>query len=96
MSPVRLSYPKAKRRLKRWTWRSTKVPQRRIYRSRRKGCRCKPSNLAFSTTKRMSEVKYLSSLTYLAEELCISSVTLQRKFMEGNSCQILTIGDQYY
>ncbi|RWW88777.1 hypothetical protein BHE74_00002330 [Ensete ventricosum] len=32
-----------------------------------------PSNLVFSTTKRMDEVKYLSSLTYQAEELCISS-----------------------
>ncbi|RWW29117.1 hypothetical protein GW17_00006370 [Ensete ventricosum] len=31
-----------------------------------------PSNLAFSTTTRMGEVKYLSSLTYPAEELCIS------------------------
>ncbi|RWV76857.1 hypothetical protein BHE74_00015497 [Ensete ventricosum] len=41
-SPVRLSYPKAKYRLERkWTQRSTTVPQRRIYRSRRKGCRCK-------------------------------------------------------
>ncbi|RWW35522.1 hypothetical protein BHE74_00059536 [Ensete ventricosum] len=37
-SPVGLSYPKAKRRLeRRWTRRSTTVPQRRIYRSRRKG-----------------------------------------------------------
>ncbi|RWW55965.1 hypothetical protein BHE74_00037350 [Ensete ventricosum] len=141
---------------------STKVPQRRIYRSRRKGCICKaidsramglvapwyrrcgtsvessipcshggralvikgveevekakinskyqdraeghrprnfirpPSNLASSTTKRMGEVEYLSSLTYTVEKLCISSVTLQRKLMEDNSCQILTIGDQYY
>ncbi|RZS24834.1 hypothetical protein BHM03_00057947 [Ensete ventricosum] len=33
-----------------------------------------PSNLAFSTTKRMGEVKYPSSLTYSAEELCISSL----------------------
>ncbi|RWV96156.1 hypothetical protein GW17_00041152 [Ensete ventricosum] len=42
MSPEGLSYPKAKRRLeKRWTRRSTTVPQRRIYRSRRKGRRCK-------------------------------------------------------
>ncbi|RZR74087.1 hypothetical protein BHM03_00031793 [Ensete ventricosum] len=39
---VGLSYPKAKRRLERsWNRRSTTVPQRRIYRSRRKGCRCK-------------------------------------------------------
>ncbi|RWV91668.1 hypothetical protein BHE74_00052557 [Ensete ventricosum] len=44
----------------------------------------------------MGEVKYLSSLTYLAEELCISLVTLQKKLMEDNSCQILTISDQYY
>ncbi|RRT34095.1 hypothetical protein B296_00053368 [Ensete ventricosum] len=42
MSPVGLSYPKAKRRLEmRWTRRSTTMPQRRIYRSRRKGRRCK-------------------------------------------------------
>ncbi|RRT35470.1 hypothetical protein B296_00015780 [Ensete ventricosum] len=41
-SPVGLSYPKAKRRLeRRWIQRSTTVPQRPIYRSRRKGCRCK-------------------------------------------------------
>ncbi|RRT57772.1 hypothetical protein B296_00016921 [Ensete ventricosum] len=32
-----------------------------------------PSNLAFSATKRMGEVEYPSSLTYPAEELCISS-----------------------
>ncbi|RWW11787.1 hypothetical protein GW17_00024576 [Ensete ventricosum] len=55
-----------------------------------------PSNIVFSTTKRMSEVKYPSSLTYPAEELCISSMTLQRKYMEDNSCQILTIRDPYY
>ncbi|RZS03443.1 hypothetical protein BHM03_00033618 [Ensete ventricosum] len=36
--------------------------------------RAKPSNLAFSTTKRMGEVKYLNSLTYPARELCISSL----------------------
>ncbi|RRT76250.1 hypothetical protein B296_00013751 [Ensete ventricosum] len=37
-SPVGLSYPKAKRWLeRRWTRRSTTVPQRQIYRSRRKG-----------------------------------------------------------
>ncbi|RWW68049.1 hypothetical protein BHE74_00024457 [Ensete ventricosum] len=59
-------------------------------------CISSPSNLTFSTTKRMGEVKYPSSLTYPAEELCISSVTLQRKLMKDNSCQILTIGDQYY
>ncbi|RWW78472.1 hypothetical protein BHE74_00013308, partial [Ensete ventricosum] len=41
-SPVGLSYPKVKHRLeRRWTRRSTTVPQRRIYRSRRKGYRCK-------------------------------------------------------
>ncbi|RRT35555.1 hypothetical protein B296_00038910 [Ensete ventricosum] len=43
----------------------------------RGGGECKgklqPSNLAFSTTKRMDEVKYPSSLTYPVEELCISS-----------------------
>ncbi|RWW35019.1 hypothetical protein GW17_00000183 [Ensete ventricosum] len=40
-----VSYPKAKRRLeRRWTRRSTTVPQRRIYRSRRKGCRCKATD----------------------------------------------------
>ncbi|RWV77275.1 hypothetical protein GW17_00061916, partial [Ensete ventricosum] len=44
-SPVGLSYPKTKRRLeRRWTRRSTTVPQRRIYRSRRKGCRCKATD----------------------------------------------------
>ncbi|RZS11567.1 hypothetical protein BHM03_00042909 [Ensete ventricosum] len=44
-SPEGLSYPKAKRRLeRRWTRRSTTVPQRRIYRSRRKGCRCKSTD----------------------------------------------------
>ncbi|RZS22379.1 hypothetical protein BHM03_00055155 [Ensete ventricosum] len=36
VDPAGLSYPKAKRRLeRRWTQRSTTVPQRRIYRSRR-------------------------------------------------------------
>ncbi|RWV79050.1 hypothetical protein GW17_00059881 [Ensete ventricosum] len=40
--PVGLSYPKVKHQLeRRCTQRSTIVPQRRIYRSRRKGCRCK-------------------------------------------------------
>ncbi|RWV98417.1 hypothetical protein GW17_00038737 [Ensete ventricosum] len=44
-SPVGLSYPKAKRRLeRRWTRSSTTVPQRRIYRSRRKRCRCKSTD----------------------------------------------------
>ncbi|RWW17980.1 hypothetical protein GW17_00018058 [Ensete ventricosum] len=43
-----------------------------------------PNNFAFSTTKRMGEVDYPSSLTYPAEELCISSVTLRRKLMEDN------------
>ncbi|RRT39249.1 hypothetical protein B296_00050805 [Ensete ventricosum] len=44
-SPVGLSYPKVKHRLERgWTRRSTTVPQRRIYRSLRKGCRCKVTN----------------------------------------------------
>ncbi|RWV85411.1 hypothetical protein GW17_00052796, partial [Ensete ventricosum] len=38
------------------------------------GGRALPSNLAFSTTKRMGEVKYPSSLTYPVEELCTSSV----------------------
>ncbi|RRT39777.1 hypothetical protein B296_00014292 [Ensete ventricosum] len=38
--------------------------------------RLQPSNIAFSTTKRMGEVKYPISLTYLAEELCISSANL--------------------
>ncbi|RWV85873.1 hypothetical protein GW17_00052294, partial [Ensete ventricosum] len=33
----------------------------------------RPSNFAFSTTKRMGEVEYPISLTYPAEELCISS-----------------------
>ncbi|RWW30555.1 hypothetical protein BHE74_00052630 [Ensete ventricosum] len=44
----------------------------------------------------MGEVKYPNSLTYPVEELSSSSVTLQRKLMEDNSYQILTIGDQYY
>ncbi|RWV90697.1 hypothetical protein GW17_00047079 [Ensete ventricosum] len=45
MSPVGLSYPKVKHRLeRRWTQRSTTVPQRRIYRSRTKGCRCKSTD----------------------------------------------------
>ncbi|RZR88937.1 hypothetical protein BHM03_00016601 [Ensete ventricosum] len=35
-----------------------------------------PNNFAFSTTKRMGEVDYPSSLTYPAEELCISSKEL--------------------
>ncbi|RRT83395.1 hypothetical protein B296_00010363 [Ensete ventricosum] len=40
--PVGLNYPKVKHRLERWwTRRSTTVPQRRIYRSRRKGYGCK-------------------------------------------------------
>ncbi|RWW09151.1 hypothetical protein GW17_00027370 [Ensete ventricosum] len=39
----------------------------------------------------MGEVEYPSSLTYLVEELCISSVTLQRKLMEDNSYQISTL-----
>ncbi|RZR95217.1 hypothetical protein BHM03_00024032 [Ensete ventricosum] len=39
----------------------------------------------------MGKVEYPSSLTYLAEELYISSVTLRRKLMEDNSCQILTM-----
>ncbi|RZS15730.1 hypothetical protein BHM03_00047604 [Ensete ventricosum] len=44
-SPVGLSYPKVKHRLeRRWTRRSTIVPQRWIYRSRRKGCRCKATD----------------------------------------------------
>ncbi|RRT59659.1 hypothetical protein B296_00001005 [Ensete ventricosum] len=44
-SLVGLSYPTAKRRLeRRWTPRSTTVSQRRIYRSRRKGCRCKATD----------------------------------------------------
>ncbi|RZS02729.1 hypothetical protein BHM03_00032823 [Ensete ventricosum] len=45
MTPVGLSYPKAQCRLeRRWTRRSTTMPQRRIYRSRRKGCRCKATD----------------------------------------------------
>ncbi|RWV98560.1 hypothetical protein GW17_00038583 [Ensete ventricosum] len=44
-SPVGLSYPKVKHRLeRRWTRRSATVPQRWIYRSRRKGCRCKSTD----------------------------------------------------
>ncbi|RZS12347.1 hypothetical protein BHM03_00043770 [Ensete ventricosum] len=42
---VELSYPKAKHRLeRRWTRRSTTIPQRQIYRSQRKGCRCKATD----------------------------------------------------
>ncbi|RWW83492.1 hypothetical protein BHE74_00008001 [Ensete ventricosum] len=45
VDPVGLSYPKVKHRLeRRWTRRSTTVPQRRIYRLQRKGCRCKSTN----------------------------------------------------
>ncbi|RWW60440.1 hypothetical protein BHE74_00032581 [Ensete ventricosum] len=44
-SLVGLSYPKAKCWLeRRWTRRSTSVLQKRIYRSRRKGCRCKATD----------------------------------------------------
>ncbi|RWV83775.1 hypothetical protein GW17_00054577 [Ensete ventricosum] len=44
-SSERLSYPKAKRRSKwRWTRRSVTMSQRRIYRSRRKGRKCKATN----------------------------------------------------
>ncbi|RWW51819.1 hypothetical protein BHE74_00041794 [Ensete ventricosum] len=44
-SPEGLSYPKAKRQLeRRWTRRSVIVPQRRIYRLRRKGRRCKTTD----------------------------------------------------
>ncbi|RZS06074.1 hypothetical protein BHM03_00036671 [Ensete ventricosum] len=40
-----LSYPKAKRRLeRRWTRRSVIMPQRQIYRVRRKGHRCKATD----------------------------------------------------
>ncbi|RWW10131.1 hypothetical protein GW17_00026345 [Ensete ventricosum] len=50
-----LTYPKAKRWLKmRWTPRSATVPQRQIYRSRRKGRKCKATNnqpLPGGTTK---------------------------------------------
>ncbi|RZR86814.1 hypothetical protein BHM03_00014076 [Ensete ventricosum] len=45
MSPDGLSYPSAKRRLEReLTQRSVTVPQRRIYRSRKKGRICKATN----------------------------------------------------
>ncbi|RRT84444.1 hypothetical protein B296_00007303 [Ensete ventricosum] len=45
MSPDGLSYPSAKRRSEReWTQRSVTVPQRRIYRSRKKGRICKATN----------------------------------------------------
>ncbi|RZS18530.1 hypothetical protein BHM03_00050821 [Ensete ventricosum] len=43
-----------------------------------------PSNLAFSTTKRMGEVKYPSSLTYPAKELCISSVAERALYLWNN------------
>ncbi|RZS02195.1 hypothetical protein BHM03_00032187 [Ensete ventricosum] len=44
-SPEGLSYPKAKHRLeRRWTRRSAIVPQRRTYRVRRKGRRCKATD----------------------------------------------------
>ncbi|RRT53063.1 hypothetical protein B296_00023636 [Ensete ventricosum] len=45
MNPEGLSYPKAECRLeRRWTRRSATVPQRRTYRLRRKGCRCKSTD----------------------------------------------------
>ncbi|RZR88547.1 hypothetical protein BHM03_00016154 [Ensete ventricosum] len=45
MSPEGINYPKAKHWLERkWTRRSVTVPQRRIYRSRRKGRRCKATD----------------------------------------------------
>ncbi|RWW49061.1 hypothetical protein BHE74_00044815 [Ensete ventricosum] len=40
----------------------------------------------------MGDFEYPSSLTYPPEKLCINSVTLQRKLIEDNSCQILIIG----
>ncbi|RWW67750.1 hypothetical protein BHE74_00024772 [Ensete ventricosum] len=44
--PEGLSYPKAKRRSeRRWSQRSATVSQRRIYRSRRKGRRCKATDI---------------------------------------------------
>ncbi|RRT56200.1 hypothetical protein B296_00037090, partial [Ensete ventricosum] len=44
-SPEGLSYPKAKCWLeRRWTRRSTTMPQRRIYQSRKKGRRCKTTD----------------------------------------------------
>ncbi|RWW68992.1 hypothetical protein BHE74_00023439 [Ensete ventricosum] len=50
-SPEGLSYPRAKHRLERWTRRSATVPQRRIYRLRRKGRRCKATdNRAIGST----------------------------------------------
>ncbi|RRT64963.1 hypothetical protein B296_00003888 [Ensete ventricosum] len=44
-NPVGISCPKTKGRLeRRWTQRSAIVPQRQIFRSRRKGCRCKATD----------------------------------------------------
>ncbi|RRT37592.1 hypothetical protein B296_00040547 [Ensete ventricosum] len=56
----------------------------------------KPSNIVFSTLKRVGKAEYPSSLTYPAKELCISLVTLRRKLIEDNSYQILTISNQYH
>ncbi|RWW75623.1 hypothetical protein BHE74_00016345 [Ensete ventricosum] len=44
----------------------------------------------------MGKTKYLSSLIYLAKELCTGSKTLRRNLVEDNSCQILTNGDSCY
>ncbi|RRT45913.1 hypothetical protein B296_00048691 [Ensete ventricosum] len=49
-SLVGLNYPKAKRRLERRTRRSTTVPQRRIYRSRRNRCKVTNSRAMGLTT----------------------------------------------
>ncbi|RWW86889.1 hypothetical protein BHE74_00004323 [Ensete ventricosum] len=46
--------------------------------------RAKRSNLAFSTLKRTGEVEYLSSLTYPAEELCISSFDYSTTMAESD------------
>ncbi|RZR94418.1 hypothetical protein BHM03_00023103 [Ensete ventricosum] len=64
-SAVGLCYPKAKRRLeRRWTRMSTTVPQRQIYRSRRKGYRCKAMD-----SKAMS----LTALWYRRGETSVES-----------------------
>ncbi|RRT67028.1 hypothetical protein B296_00039653 [Ensete ventricosum] len=65
MSPEGLSNPKAKRRSEwRWIRRSATVPQRRIYRLRRKGCKCEVTD---------SSVMSLAALWYRRNETFVES-----------------------
>ncbi|RZR75171.1 hypothetical protein BHM03_00050957 [Ensete ventricosum] len=69
-SPEGLSYPKAKRRSeRRWTRRSATVPQRRIYRSRRKGRRCKARD---SRTMGLAALWYRRSRTSVESSISCS------------------------